>query len=74
MKVELPCKVGDMAYAVSEIEYKLQIVPYRINNLIIKENGEFYFENAFEKIYKFGFNIFTNKSEAERRLKELKGE
>lgn len=74
--VEPPCKVGDTVYAILEIDSVLQIVPYTASKIIIRMDGEFYFDTptSYSHRLKFGHRVFVDKSEAERHLKELKGE
>lgn len=70
--VELPCELGQLLYAV----YDENIHEYFCEEINVHEDGRFIFETPtlFPKRLTFGEDIFTDKSEAERRLAELKGE
>lgn len=80
--LKLPCKVGDTIYAVGEIvkEYKVISVGYhsdkatnRIKFCIetLPVNGSRVVAAFYDK--EFGKNVFLTKSEAEAKLKELRG-
>lgn len=73
--VELPCKVGDIVYAVMEIDYKYKIVEFTANKIVVGECGNFYFDTptSYSHRLKFGYSVFADKSEAERRLAEVTG-
>lgn len=80
--VILPCKVGDTIYAVGEIvkEYKVISVGYPSNKATNRSefcietlpvNGSRVVVAFYDK--EFGKNVFLTKSEAEAKLKELRG-
>lgn len=71
--VELPCKVGDIVYAIMYVDYKYQIVMFRVSNIEIGEFGTFYFHTptSYSHRLTFGKSVFADKSQAEARLKEL---
>lgn len=79
--VELPCKVGDTVYlirqAILKKPYKLEIEETKIEKVILTKTGwKVKFEsNSFYEtsIKNFNKTWFTDKSEAEARLAELKG-
>lgn len=82
--VALPCKPNDIVYYVTEVDDGNDIYLTIVNGVVdcfnietgCKEflarydGGLTYWHNFLE----FGKEVFTNKSEAERRLAELKGE
>lgn len=81
--IKLPCKVGDTIYAVGEIvkEYKVISVSYHSNKPTNRSefcietlpvNGSRVVVAFYDK--EFGKNVFLTKSEAETKLKELRGE
>lgn len=85
--LKLPCKVGDTVYAVGVLgceiveEYKVIRVDYHSN--LATGRSEFYIEALLTSNPKadigfydkeFGKNAFLTKSEAEAKLKELRGE
>nr|DAP02861.1 MAG TPA: hypothetical protein [Caudoviricetes sp.] len=80
--LKLPCKVGDTIYAVGEIvkEYKVLSVSYHSNKPTNRSevcietlpvNGSRVVVAFYDK--EFGKNVFLTKSEAEAKLKELRG-
>lgn len=80
--LKLPCKVGDTIYAVGEIvkEYKVISVGYPSNKATNRSefcietlpvNGSRVVAAFYDK--EFGKNVFLTKSEAEEKLKELRG-
>lgn len=80
--LKLPCKVGDTIYAVGEIvkEYKVISVGYPSNKATNRSefcietlpvNGSRVVVAFYDK--EFGKNVFLTKSEAEAKLKELRG-
>lgn len=80
--IKLPCKVGDTIYAVGEIvkEYKVISVSYHSNKPTNRSefcietlpvNGSRVVTAFYDK--EFGKNVFLTKSEAEAKLKELRG-
>ena len=72
--IELPCKVGDKLYSIPFDNSKIfehKVKGFRI--IAISENEKSnYIETDIG--FLFGENAFLTKSEAEQRLKELKGE
>ena len=76
--VKLPCKVGDTVYA---IIYDYEVEQYAIKKSEIIEvreniNGIFFVSLINKPAFKFndfGKTIFLTKSEAEAKLKELRG-
>lgn len=74
--VELPCKVGDTVYAIMEIDYKYKIVEFIANRIVVGEGGNFYFDTptSYSHRLKFGYSVFADKFEAERRFAEVTGE
>ena len=84
--IKLPCKVGDTIYAVGVLgcetveQYKVIKVDYHSN--LATDRSEFYivaFSTSNPKAdigfydKEFGKNVFLTKSEAEAKLKELRG-
>ena len=80
--IKLPCKVGDTIYAVGEIvkEYKVISMSYHSNKPTNRSefcietlpvNGSRVVVTFYDK--EFGKNVFLTKSEAEAKLKELRG-
>lgn len=84
--IKLPCKVGDTIYAVGVLDcetveqYKVIKVDYHSN--LATDRSEFYivaFSTSNPKAdigfydKEFGKNVFLTKSEAEAKLKELRG-
>ena len=84
--VKLPCKVGDTVYVIGVLgcetveEYKVIRVDY--HSSLATSRSEFYIEaflvndpradiGFYDK--EFGKNVFNTKSEAEAKLKELRG-
>ena len=76
MLIKPPCKVGDALYAIMDVDYEYTIVEFRARNIEIGEYGKFYINTptGYSHRLTFGINVFTNKAQAEARLKELKGE
>lgn len=70
--IKLPCKIGDTVYAILEVNDGYEIFDYTVREIIINENG-FYFETptGYSHKLKFGKSVFTDKQQAEARLKEL---
>jgi hypothetical protein len=85
--IKLPCKVGDMLYYPDK-EFNI-IIPMRLTEIVIKFNGldtsscqydcssfdecgDVYEEYEFDT-NDFGKSVFLIKSEAEAKLKELRG-
>lgn len=76
--VKLPCKVGDTVYA---IVYDYEVEQYAIKKSEIIEvreniNGIFFVSLINKPAFKFndfGKTVFLKKSEAEAKLKELRG-
>lgn len=86
--IKFPCKVGDMLYYPDK-EFNI-IIPVRLTEIVIKFNGldttscqydccsfdecgDFYEDYEFDA-NDFGKSVFLTKSEAEAKLKELRGE
>lgn len=70
--VDLPCKLGQVIYTV----YDGAIHEYFAEEVNVHEDGRFIFETPtlFPKRLVFGKEVFTDKSKAEARLKELQNE
>lgn len=70
--VELPCELGQLIYAIEDN----CIHEYYASEINVCEDGRFVFETPqlFPNRLTFGEKVFTDKSEAERRLAELKGD
>lgn len=85
--IKFPCKVGDMLYYPDK-EFNI-IIPVRLTEIVIKFNdldttscqynccsfdecGDFYEDYEFDA-NDFGKSVFLTKSEAEAKLKELRG-
>lgn len=67
--VELPCKVGDVVYAVSKCNNK--IFSKKVVEILLKEdNGYVYTEPCYFIFEDFGKIVFLTKEEAEKALKE----
>lgn len=80
--VKLPCKVGDTVYAIHYINRRFVIFPHIISKFVIMPyrfpRVEIYFksENGFMTCDfegQINENLFLTKSEAESKLKELRG-
>lgn len=76
--VRLPCKVGDEIYYVSDYHYRIfkGIVRFfscskEINTIYAQYPGE---PIKFHEIADIGDKVFFTREEAEKKLKELKGE
>ena len=74
--IKPPCKVGDALYAIMDVDYEYTIVEFRARNIEIGEYGKFYINTptGYSHRLTFGINVFTNKAQAEAKLKELKGD
>lgn len=76
--VELPCKVGDIVYYVDEY-IAAEFDEVEVNTVEKIEIGKneirlwFGDDVGYVLVKNFGKEVFTDKSEAERRLAELKG-
>lgn len=70
--VELPCKVGDVVYAVSKCNNKIfsKIV---VEILLKEDNGYIYTEPCYFIFEDFGKTVFLTKEEAEKALAERSG-
>lgn len=67
--VELPCKVGDVVYAVSKCNNK--IFSRKVIEILLKEdNGYIYTEPCYFIFEDFGKTVFLTKEEAEQALRE----
>lgn len=67
--IELPCKVGDVVYAVSKCNNK--IFSKKVVEILLKEdNGYVYTEPCYFIFEDFGKIVFLTKEEAEKALKE----
>lgn len=72
--VKLPCKVGDTLYRLVPNLYR-KYVEIKIAQFVINENGIYFITNkgVSWSVGKIGKTIFLTKSEAEAKLKELRG-
>ena len=67
--VELPCKAGDVVYAVSKCNNK--IFSKKVVEILLKEdNGYVYTEPYYFIFEDFGKIVFLTREEAEKALKE----
>lgn len=67
--VDLPCKVGDVVYAVSKCNNK--IFSKKVVEILLKEdNGYVYTEPCYFIFEDFGKVVFLTREEAEKVLKE----
>lgn len=82
--VELPCKVGDKVYEIRNpkifnekiVEMKVIAIAFLVSSCcnhlsIIAENSRG--ANLLLELDDFGKTVFTNKEDAERKLKEIEG-
>ena len=68
--VKLPCKVGDTVYKVNKASRK--VTQHKVREV---EDEQVVFENYdYCSFNRFGKTVFLTKSEAEEKLKELRGE
>ena len=76
--VELPCKVGDVVYEVFKNHKPPFIQQTRIEKIIITDKGlrlKLERNSAYEtSIASLGKTLFLTKTEAEKRLEEMKNE
>lgn len=80
--VELPCKVGDTIYSLDHFDLKIRenkviaitfLLSNSVNHLEVQAHNFRGAVASFESI-DFGKDVFTDRSAAETRLAELKGE
>ena len=80
--VELPCKVGDTIYSLDHFDLKIRenkviaitfLLSNSVNHLEVQAHKFRGAVASFESI-DFGKDVFTDRSAAEARLAELKGE
>lgn len=80
--VELPCKVGDTIYSLDHFDLKIRenkviaitfLLSNSVNHLEVQAHNFRGAVASFESI-DFGKDVFTDRSAAEARLAELKGE
>ena len=79
--IRLPCKVNDTVYVIDEMENSCgEIVCREVESCIVKEISIFDGFVCFGLVDTYGIirlpieEIYTTKAEAEKKLKELKGE
>lgn len=72
--LKLPCKMGDTLYKLVPNLYR-KYVEIKIAQFVINKNGIYFITNkgVSWSVGKIGKNIFLTKSEAEAKLKELRG-
>ena len=72
--VILPCKVGDMLYRLVPNLYR-EYVEIKIAQFVINKNGIYFItdKGVSWSADKIGKTVFLTKSEAEAKLKELRG-
>lgn len=72
--LKLPCKMGDTLYKLVPNLYR-KYVEIKIAQFVINKNGIYFITNkgVSWSVDKIGKNIFLKKSEAEAKLKELRG-
>lgn len=72
--LKLPCKVGDTLYRLVPKLYR-KYVEIKIAQFVINKNGIYFITNkgASWSVDKIGETVFLTKSEAEAKLKELRG-
>jgi hypothetical protein len=72
--LKLPCKMGDTLYKLVPNLYR-KYVEIKIAQFVINKNGIYFITNkgVSWSVDKIGKNIFLTKSEAEAKLKELRG-
>lgn len=68
--VKLPCKVGDTVYIV-EYAYN-RVVRWKLGGFMIFKNKIIAYSTQREYIGVFGVSVFTNESEAEQALEEMR--
>lgn len=76
--IKLPCKVGDTVYKVNKASKKIsqhKVIKFEIDKTDVKAyTMQIIFENFdFCFLHHFGKTVFLTKSEAEAKLKELRG-
>ena len=76
--VKLPCKVGDTVYKVNKASKKVsqhKVIKFEIDKAdATSYTMQIFFENFdFCFLHHFGEEVFLTKSEAEAKLKELRG-
>lgn len=70
--VELPCKVGDKVFDITD---RPEIWEVEVKGFLIDEKGIWFNFGLYQKrVGLLGIKIFLTKDEAEKRLKELRGE
>ncbi len=81
--VELPCKVGDTVYKVCDIEsVHRQILEMEVLTIEMSNEEVVYLKTKKKYLYNFGRvtfddfgkTVFLSREEAEKKLKEYKGE
>ena len=77
--VKLPCKVGDTVYKVNKASKKVsqhKVIKFEIDKAdATSYTMQIFFENFdFCFLHHFGEEVFLTKSEAEAKLKKLRGE
>ena len=72
--IKLPCKVGDTLYRLVPNLYR-KYVEIKIAQFVINKNGIYFItdKGVSQSADKIGKTIFLTKSEAEAKLKELRG-
>nr|DAH59189.1 MAG TPA: hypothetical protein [Caudoviricetes sp.] len=76
--IKLPCKVGDTVYKVNKASKKVsqhKVIKFEIDKAdVTSYTMQIFFENFdFCFLHHFGEAVFLTKSEAEAKLKELRG-
>ena len=76
--IKLPCKVGDTVYKVNKASKKVsqhKVIKFEIDKAdATSYTMQIFFENFdFCFLHHFGETVFLTKSEAEAKLKELRG-
>ena len=73
--IKLPCKVGDTLYRLVPNLYR-EYVEIKIAQFVINKNGIYFItdKGVSWSADKIGKTVFLTKSEAEAKLKELRGE
>lgn len=76
--IKLPCKVGDTVYKVNKASKKVsqhKVIKFEIDKAdATSYTMQIFFENCdFCFLHHFGKTVFLTKSEAEAKLKELRG-
>ena len=70
--VELPCKVGDKVFDITD---RPEIWEVEVKGFLINEKGIWFNFGLYQKrVGLLGIKIFLNQAEAEKQLKELRGE